>query len=83
MSTLTEYFAKKSKTPKYLIGDRVFGKFGKIPFVGTIGNESSVNPEQVAMCSVHLELPIVIDGVPTFYISIESKKLKSLSVISD
>ena len=37
--TLTTYFENKKSElpkPKYQIGDRVFGKYNKIPFVGSV-----------------------------------------------
>jgi hypothetical protein len=62
MSNLKDYFEKNSYKARYTIGDRVQGHWGKIPIRGTVGNDScpdGVNPR----ISVHLDLPIVVDGV--------------------
>jgi hypothetical protein len=39
MGNQTDYFEKIGYKPKYHIGDRVFGYWNKIPFVGTVGND--------------------------------------------
>lgn len=57
MGNLADYFARNAYQSKYNIGDRVHGKWNKIPFVGTVGNDScvdGVNPR----VSIHLDLPI-------------------------
>ena len=57
MGNLADYFSKVAYHGKYVIGDRVHGKWNKIPFVGTVGNDScvdGVNPR----VSIHLDLPI-------------------------
>lgn len=57
MASLAEYFDKVSYKAKYHIGDRIYGKWNKIPFVGSVGNDSC--PDGVtARVSVHLDLPI-------------------------
>lgn len=58
MASLAEYFAKNRYQAKYDIGDRVIGKWNKIPFVGTVGNDTLINEEQGPRISVHLDLPI-------------------------
>ena len=57
MGNLADYFDKIAYKPKWFIGDRVYGKWNKIPFVGTVGNDSC--PDGVTpRVSVHLDLPI-------------------------
>jgi hypothetical protein len=58
MGTLAEYFAANRYKGKYNMGDRVFGHWNKIPFVGTVGNDSVVNELEGPRISVHLDLPI-------------------------
>ena len=58
MPSNTEYFEKNRYKPKYLIGDRVFGYYNKIPFVGTVGNDTVINETEGPKISVHLDLPI-------------------------
>ena len=77
MSTLTDYFAKNAYKPKYHIGDRVFGHWNKIPFVGTVGNDRNKvggdpNPEVV----VHLDLPIQYNGTVINIVIVKHKDIK-------
>lgn len=58
MGNLTEYFEKKAYKPKYFIGDRVFGYYHKIPFVGTVGNDTLISEIEGPRITVHLDLPL-------------------------
>jgi len=58
MANLTEWFQQRAYKPKYLIGDRVFGRWNKIPFVGTVGNDTIVSDLEGPRISIHLDLPI-------------------------
>lgn len=58
MPNYAEYFAKNRYQPKYQIGDRVRGKWNKIPFVGSVGNDTVIGEEQGPRVTVHLDLPI-------------------------
>ena len=58
MASLSEYFSKNRYTPKYSIGDKVQGHWNKIPFRGTVGNDSLVSEEEGPKISVFLDLPI-------------------------
>ena len=58
MASLAEYFKATRYTGKYNIGDRVIGKWNKIPFVGTVGNDTLINEIEGPRISVCLDLPI-------------------------
>jgi hypothetical protein len=58
MANLAEYFSKHRYNAKYHIGDRVSGKWNNIPFVGSVGNDRLINPDEGATVTVHLDLPI-------------------------
>ena len=58
MASLKEYFEKNRYQAKYDIGDRVMGKWNKIPFVGTVGNDTLISEIEGPRVSVHLDLPI-------------------------
>lgn len=58
MSNLAEYFAANRYRPTWHIGDRVTGKWNRIPFVGTVGNDTLVSEREGPRVSVHLDLPI-------------------------
>lgn len=57
MGNLSEYFDAKAYKAKYNIGDRVRGSWNKIPFVGSVGNDSCIDGVN-ARVSIHLDLPI-------------------------
>ena len=58
MGNQTDYFERIGYRARYQIGDRVFGHWNKIPFVGTVGNDSVVNELEGPVISVRLDLPI-------------------------
>jgi len=53
-----EYFMKNRHVAKYEFGQRIFGYWNNIPFVGTVGNDTVVNESFGPQYSIHLDLPI-------------------------
>jgi hypothetical protein len=76
VANLAEYFAQNRYKATWDIGDRVHGKWNKIPFVGTVGNDTLINEREGPKVSVHLDLPIKYDGVVTQIIFVGPKDLK-------
>ena len=77
MGTQTDYFNRIGYKPKYSIGDRVFGHWQKIPFVGSVGNDrciDGINPE----ITIHLDLPIRLTGQLYSFIIVKHKDIKPL-----
>jgi hypothetical protein len=77
MGTQTDYFNKIGYKPKYHLGDRVFGKWNKIPFIGTVGNDRCINgidPE----ITIHLDLPIYIDSTSYRFIIVKHRDVTPL-----
>ena len=62
MAGYAEYFEKNAYKPKYFLGDRVFGRWNKIPFIGTVGNDSVVSLLEGPRISILLDLPIKYKG---------------------
>jgi len=58
MGNQTDYFNQVGYQPTYHIGDRVFGRWNRIPFVGTVGNDRLINHTDGPEITVHLDLPI-------------------------
>jgi len=58
MGNQTDYFERIGYKPTYFIGDRVQGTWNKIPFRGTVGNDTVINHIEGPRISVHLDLPI-------------------------
>lgn len=64
MAGYKEYFERTGYRAKYQIGDRVFGRYQKIPFVGTVGNDTLINHTEGPRISIYLDLPMKTkDGV--------------------
>lgn len=58
MGNQTDYFERIGYKPTYHIGDRVFGHWNNIPFVGSVGNDTVINLLEGPRISIHLDLPI-------------------------
>lgn len=78
MGNQTDYFNKIGYKPKYFIGDRVIGTWNKIPFVGTVGNDTLISNEEGPRISIHLDLPIVVDNVQRSVIIVKHKDIRRL-----
>lgn len=73
---LAEYFKVNRYDPKYYIGDRLIGKWNKIPFVGTVGNDTLINEEEGPRISIHLDLPIKYKEKWHYIIIVKHKDVK-------
>jgi len=76
MASLAEYFKANRYQSKYNIGDRIIGKWNKIPFVGTVGNDTLINEIEGPRISVYLDLPIKFKGVVHHVIIVKHKDVK-------
>ena len=83
MAKLSEYFEKHRYQPKYHIGDRIIGTYQKIPFVGTVGNDTLINESMGPYVTVHLDLPIKIDKQIKTIIIVKHKDIKPLKVYNE
>jgi hypothetical protein len=75
MSSLTRYFENRDADlpkPKYNSGDRVFGKWNRIPFI------ASVVREQDGELLVHSDLPITQDQELCYILRVPIKDVKRL-----
>lgn len=78
MGNQTDYFNKIGYKPKYFIGDRVFGHYKGVPFIGTVGNDTVVSLEEGPRISVQLDLSIKIDNKLHSVIIVKHKDVKLL-----
>ena len=76
MGTQTDYFNRIGYKHTYDIGDRVFGKWNKIPFVGTVGNDRLINHIDGPEVTIHLDLPIRLTNKTFQYIIVKHKDIK-------
>lgn len=81
MATLVDYFDKVTYKPKFFLGDRVYGKHGKVPWAGTVMIDSLINYEEGSFVSVWLDLPIKVGGEYTNTLKImKGRGVKYLTV---
>jgi hypothetical protein len=78
-----EYFQNNRYIAKYNIGDRVFGKYNGIPFIGSVGNDTQLNEITGPQISIQLDLPIMIDKQIKNVIIVKHKDVKLLKDFSN
>jgi hypothetical protein len=78
MGNQTDYFERIGYKPTYFIGDRVFGRYKKIPFVGTVGNDTMINEIEGPRISIFLDLPMKVDNEYKSVIIVKHKDIKPL-----
>jgi hypothetical protein len=65
---------------KYNLGDRVSGKWNKIPFVGSVGNDRVVS-EAGPEVTIHLDLPILHNGKTHRILVVKHRDIRPLVVM--
>ena len=83
MGNVADYFERIAYKPKYQIGDRVFGHYGKIPFVGTVGNDTLISNLEGPRISILLDLPMKVDKEYKSVIIVKHKDIKRLMSMDD
>lgn len=78
MSNQTDYFERKAYTPKYHLGDRVFGHWNKIPFVGKVGVDNILTTDQKPRVIVILDLPLKYNNKYMNTVEVTHKDIKLL-----
>jgi hypothetical protein len=78
MSSQTDYFNKIGYKHTYDIGDRVFGRWNKIPFIGSVGNDRLINHIVGPEVTIHLDLPIKHKDTVYNFIIVKHKDIKRL-----
>jgi len=83
MGNQTDYFNKIGYKHTYDIGDRVFGRWNKIPFVGTVGNDRLINHTDGPEVTIHLDLPIKYKDQIIMFIIVKHSQIKRLKLINN
>jgi hypothetical protein len=78
MGTQTDYFNEKGYKPTYFIGDRVFGRWNNIPFIGSVGNDTVISEIDGPRISVMPDLPIRYEGKTHNVIIVKHKQINKL-----
>ena len=76
MGNQSDYFNRIGYKPKYWIGERVIGRWNKIPFVGSVGNDTLISHEEGPRITIHLDLPIKFNGVLHRFIVVKHKDIR-------
>lgn len=76
MGNVADYFERVGYKPTWTIGDRVQGLWNDIPFRGSVGNDTQINLTEGPRVSVHLDLPIKLDGRVYNIIFLKPRELK-------
>jgi hypothetical protein len=79
--SLTTYFASIGYKHTYDIGDRVIGKYKKMPFVGSVGNDRLVSTETGPEVTIHLDLPLLFEKKYYTIIVVKHKDIRRLHEI--
>jgi hypothetical protein len=83
MASLEKYFKERDShlpAPKWVYGDRVSGKIGKIPVLGMVIREDYTDRSMV-LC--HLDLPVKIENEYRWVTLVPSRGMKRLEVLHD
>ena len=79
MNNYKDYFTEHRQKPKWLMGDRVFGKWNKIPFIGTVLNDHMVSEEVGPVVHISLDLPIKYKTEYKTILQVKQKDIKKLN----
>jgi hypothetical protein len=80
MGNQTDYFNRIGYKPKYHLGDRVFGYWNKIPFIGSVGNDTVINELEGPRITIHLDLPIKFQNKINNIVVVKHKDIRPLTV---
>lgn len=78
MPNYAEYFEKHRPKPIWYIGDRVFGHWNKIPFIGSVGNDNMISEQIGPRVSVFLDLPILYKNTRHNIIWVKQNQIRKL-----
>ncbi len=83
MASLAEYFEKNRPQPCFEFGTRVFGKWNKIPFIGTVYGDGMISELDGPRLTIHLDLPIKFENTVKTIIIDTYDKFKGLTELVD
>jgi hypothetical protein len=78
-----DYFEKNRPKPKFNFGDRVIGTYHKVPFVGSVGNDTVLNEKDGPRVTVHLDLPLKYKGTVHTFVFVKYRDIKLLKEMKD
>lgn len=83
MASLADYFEKNRYQPKFEFMARVTGMYGKIRWIGSVGNDTVISELNGPELHIHLDLPLKIDGNYTYVLVCKHKGVTRLTNFDD
>ena len=78
MASLADYFERNRPRARYDFGDRVFGYWNKIPFIGTVANDNVIDEKVGPVVSIFLDLPLIYKKDIITFIRVKQKDITRL-----
>ena len=78
MTNYQDYFKKHRSAAKWFLGDRVFGYWNKIPFIGTVANDNVIDEKVGPVVSIFLDLPLIYKKDIITFIRVKQKDITRL-----
>lgn len=83
MASLAEYFEKNRYKPKFEFMARVTGMYGKIRWIGSVGNDTVISELRGPELHIHLDLPLKINNKYTTILITTHKGVVRLTEFDD
>lgn len=83
MASLSEYFEKNRYKPKFEFMARVTGMYGKIRWIGSVGNDTVISELRGPELHIHLDLPLKINNKYTTILITPHKGVTRLTNFDD
>jgi hypothetical protein len=83
MASLAEYFEKNRYKPKFEFMARVTGMYGKIRWIGSVGNDTVISELRGPELHIHLDLPLKINNKYTTILITTHKGVTRLTNFDD
>jgi hypothetical protein len=77
MGNQTDYFERIGYQPVWYLGDRVFGHWNAIPFVGTVGNDTVISHIEGPRITIHLDLPIKYQNTWHYVVVVKHRDIRA------
>lgn len=81
MDSFTRYFVERAYKPKYSPGDRVFGYYHNIPFIGTVGNDTIFSESEGPVLVINVDLPLKYQGKYYYNVKVKHQDVKPLQAL--
>jgi hypothetical protein len=82
MASLSEYFSLNRYKPKFDFGTRIYAKWNKIPFIGTVYNDTVVSELDGPKLSIQLDLPLIYKEKVYTRLSVKHSEVKDIKKLS-